>query len=72
MAAIPVLFSMAEPARPLNIPDSLDINKAAPSKPREQLAFFSKLSFAASLSDGGFGGWGRERPVKQRAIGVSL
>jgi len=44
MAAIPVLFSMAEPARPLNIPDSLDINEAAPSKPREQLAFFSKLS----------------------------
>jgi len=38
MAAIPVLFSMAEPARPLNIPDSLDINEAAPSKPREQLA----------------------------------
>jgi hypothetical protein len=28
MAAIPVLFSMAEPARPLNIPDSLDINEA--------------------------------------------
>jgi len=25
MAAIPMLFSMAEPARPLNIPDSLDI-----------------------------------------------
>jgi len=38
MAAIPVLFSMAEPARPLNIPDSLDMNEAAPSKPREQLA----------------------------------
>jgi len=38
MAAIPVLFSMAESAWPLNIPDSLDINEAAPSKPRKQLA----------------------------------
>jgi len=28
MAAIPVLFSMVEPARCLNIPDSLDINEA--------------------------------------------
>jgi len=28
MAAIPVFFSMAEPAWPLNIPDSLDINQA--------------------------------------------
>jgi hypothetical protein len=91
MAAIPVLFFMAEPARPLNIPDSSNINEVAPSKPREQLAFFSKLSFcrhcschrwricfiwfsslAFCLSDGGFGGWGRERPVKQRATGVSL
>jgi len=27
MAAIPVFFSMAEPAWPLNIPDSLDINQ---------------------------------------------
>jgi hypothetical protein len=25
-----------------------------------------------SVCDGGFGGWGRERPVKQRATGVSL
>jgi len=25
-----------------------------------------------SVYDGGFGGWGRERPVKQRATGVSL
>jgi len=44
MVVIPVLFSMAESAWPLNIPDSLDINEVAPSKPREQLAFFSELS----------------------------
>jgi len=24
------------------------------------------------VSDGGLGGWGRERPVKQRATGVNL
>jgi len=27
---------------------------------------------SVSLFDGGFGGWGRERPVKQRTTGVSL
>jgi len=31
-----------------------------------------RLSVSQSVSDGGFGGWGRERPVKQRATGVSL
>jgi hypothetical protein len=36
MAAIPMQFSMAEPARP---PDNLDTNEAATA-----LAFFSKLS----------------------------
>jgi hypothetical protein len=25
-----------------------------------------------SVYDGGFGGWGRERPMKQRATGVNL
>ncbi len=49
MAAIPVLFSMAEPARPLNIPDSLDINEAAPSKPREQLASLRRHRLAIAL-----------------------
>jgi len=29
-------------------------------------------SVSLSVCDGGFGGWGRERPVKQRATGVSL
>jgi hypothetical protein len=31
-----------------------------------------RLSVSQLVSDGGFGGWGRERPVKQQATGVSL
>jgi hypothetical protein len=31
-----------------------------------------RLSVSQSVSDGGFRGWGRERPVKQWATGVSL
>ncbi len=31
-----------------------------------------RLSVCQSVSDKGFGGWGRERPVKQRATGVNL
>jgi hypothetical protein len=30
------------------------------------------LQRSQSVCDGGFGGWGRERPVKQRVTGVSL
>jgi len=29
-------------------------------------------SISLLVCDGGFGGWGKERPVKQRATGVSL
>jgi len=34
--------------------------------------YINSLRLSVNLSDGGFGGWGRERPVKQRATGVSL
>jgi hypothetical protein len=30
------------------------------------------VCLSVSQSDGGFWGWGKEKPVKQRAIGVSL
>jgi hypothetical protein len=33
---------------------------------------FVSLSIYLSVCDEGFGGWGKERPVKQRATGVSL
>jgi len=36
------------------------------------IIYINSLRPSVCLSDGGFGGWGRERPVKQWATGVSL
>jgi hypothetical protein len=39
---------------------------------KESYILIHYVSQSVSQSDGGFGGWGRERPVKQWATGVSL
>jgi len=36
------------------------------------IIYINSLCPSVRLSDGGFGGWGRERPVKQRTTGVNL
>jgi hypothetical protein len=37
-----------------------------------KILYINSTSLFVILSDEGFGGWGRERSVKQRATGVSL
>jgi hypothetical protein len=39
---------------------------------KQSYILIQQVCSSVSQSDGGFGGWGRERPVKQRATGVSL